>query len=63
MHTQEARAWLQARPQAYAVVYVRDRRDFESLDAAYKQVYRGHGVVLLASPAAQAWLARHESRD
>jgi 4-amino-4-deoxy-L-arabinose transferase-like glycosyltransferase len=63
LHTQEARAWLQAHPQGYAVVYVRDRRDYAALDAPYKQVYRGHGVALLASPAALACLSRHDSRD
>jgi 4-amino-4-deoxy-L-arabinose transferase-like glycosyltransferase len=53
----QAAQWLAAHPEAYAVVYLDNRRQLAGVSARFKQVYRGGGVVLVDAQTASGLLA------
>lgn len=48
--------WLAAHPEAYAVIYLKDRQSLDAIPARHKQAYRG-GVVVLVDAKTAASLA------
>jgi len=53
----ELAPWLEAHPDGYVVMYLKDRRALESIPARYGQGYRGGAVVLVDAPTAAGLLA------
>jgi 4-amino-4-deoxy-L-arabinose transferase-like glycosyltransferase len=60
LHGTEAGRWLAAHPDAYAVIYLKDREQLEAIiHARHKQAYRGGAVVLVDTQTAARLLAVH----
>lgn len=57
----QQRAWLVAHPQAYAVMYLDERRQADTIVARHRQPYRGGAAVLIDAPTAVRWLAVAEA--
>lgn len=55
----ELARWLAAHPEAYAVIYLKDRQNLDAIPARHKQAYRGGAVVLVNAQAAARLLAAH----
>lgn len=53
----ELAPWLEAHPDGYVVMYLKDRQALESIPARYGQGYRGGAVVLVDAPTAASLLA------
>ena len=53
----ELAPWLEAHPDGYVVMYLKDRHALESIPARYGQGYRGGAVVLVDAPTAASLLA------
>lgn len=53
----ELAPWLEAHPDGYVVMYLKDRQAVESIPARYGQGYRGGAVVLMDAPTATRILA------
>ena len=53
----ELTRWLTAHPEAYAVVYVKDTRRLDGINARHKQMYRGGEAVLVDAKTAARLLA------
>jgi 4-amino-4-deoxy-L-arabinose transferase-like glycosyltransferase len=53
----ELTRWLAAHPEAYAVVYVKDTRLLDGINARHKQMYRGGEAVLVDAKTAARLLA------
>ena len=51
--------WLAAHPDAYAVVYLKDREGLAAITARHKQAYRGGAAVLVDTRTAAGLLAAH----
>jgi len=49
--------WLAMHPEGYAVIYLKDRKGFDTIAARYKQAYRGDAVVLVDTKTAARLLA------
>ncbi len=59
LHGAEIAPWLAAHPDAYAVIYLKDREDVSAIHARYKQAYRGGEVMLVDAQTAASHLAGH----
>ena len=55
----EVAPWLAAHPQAYAVIYLKDRESLAAVAARHKQVYRGRAAVLVDARTAAGLLPAH----
>jgi 4-amino-4-deoxy-L-arabinose transferase-like glycosyltransferase len=53
----ELAPWLEAHPDGYVVMYLKDRQALGSISARYGQGYRGGAVVLVDAPTAASLLA------
>jgi hypothetical protein len=53
----EGVSWLAAHPEAYAVVYLKDRTNLATIAARHKQAYRGGAAVLVDAQTAASLLA------
>jgi Rrf2 family protein len=53
----ELARWLAEHPEAYAVIYLKDRQSLDAIPARHKQAYRGGAVVLVNAQAAAGLLA------
>lgn len=53
----ELAPWLEAHPDGYVVMYLKDRQALDSIPARYGQGYRGGAVVLMDAPTATSILA------
>ncbi len=51
--------WLASHPDAYAVVYLKDRKNLAAVTARHKQAYRGGAAVLVDTRTAARLLADH----
>ena len=51
--------WLAAHPQAYAVIYLKDRENLDAIAARHKQAYRGGAAVLVDAQTAVGLLPAH----
>ena len=62
----ELKAWLQAHPADYAVIFAGKARDFDQAGAVVVQAYRGKAIALLDTRSALLFLARsakHKNDD
>jgi hypothetical protein len=55
----ELRPWLTAHPEAYVVIYLKDRQKTAAIPARYKQAYRGGEVALVDARTAVGLLPAH----
>ncbi|MCL5059711.1 MAG: hypothetical protein M1449_03845 [Candidatus Thermoplasmatota archaeon] len=55
----EVAPWLAAHPQAYAVIYLKDRENLDAIAARHKQAYRGGAAVLVDAQTAVGLLPAH----
>jgi 4-amino-4-deoxy-L-arabinose transferase-like glycosyltransferase len=53
----ELTRWLAAHPEAYVVMYLKDRQNLDTIPALHKQVYRGGAAILVNAQAAARLLA------
>ena len=59
LHGAEVAPWLASHPDAYAVVYLKDRDALAAITARHKQAYRGGAAVLVDTRTAASLLAAH----
>ncbi|MBT9567320.1 MAG: glycosyltransferase family 39 protein [Thiobacillus sp.] len=59
LHGPELQAWLQAHPEDYVVMYLKDTQKLGSITARHKQAYRGGAAVLVNTRTAAQLLAAH----
>jgi hypothetical protein len=58
---QQQLAWLRSNPQGYAVLYLDDLRQADTLVVRHRQAYRGGAVVLIDAPTAVSVLTAVKS--
>jgi 4-amino-4-deoxy-L-arabinose transferase-like glycosyltransferase len=59
LHGPELRRWLTAHPEAYAVIYLKDRQRMAKIPARHKQAYRGGEAALVDAQTAVGLLPAH----
>jgi 4-amino-4-deoxy-L-arabinose transferase-like glycosyltransferase len=55
----ELARWLDAHPEGYAVIYLKERQSLDAIQARHKQAYRGGAVVLVDAKTAARLLPAH----
>jgi hypothetical protein len=55
----ELARWLDAHPEGYAVIYLKERQSLDAIQARHKQAYRGGAVVLVDAKTATSLLPAH----
>ena len=59
LHGAELTRWLAAHPEAYVVIYLKDRPNLDAIPTRHKQAYRGGEVVLVDAQTAVSLLPAH----
>jgi 4-amino-4-deoxy-L-arabinose transferase-like glycosyltransferase len=59
LHGAELPRWMAEHPNGYVVIYLKDRKNLDTIPARHKQAYRGRAAFLVDVPTARTLLPAH----